>query len=105
MAEDTLFFVTNLAPCSGLRIHLWPEKHHLPVENELPASKKIYWKLRRRWSKFLQDLLQNRSFLQWHTRIRKLIFQHRAAHQVLARLPVSPGNVVLYIIAGFVVLF
>lgn len=34
-------FVTNLAPCSGIRIHLWPEKHHLPVENELPASKKI----------------------------------------------------------------
>ncbi|XP_035816400.1 uncharacterized protein [Zea mays] len=34
-------FVTNLAPCSGVRIHLWPEKHHSPVQNELPASKKI----------------------------------------------------------------
>ncbi|CAD6219907.1 unnamed protein product [Miscanthus lutarioriparius] len=34
-------FVTNLAPCSGVRIHLWPGKHHSPVQNELPASKKI----------------------------------------------------------------
>ncbi|KAG0543014.1 hypothetical protein BDA96_02G153200 [Sorghum bicolor] len=34
-------FVTNLAPCSGVRIHLWPEKHHSPVLNELSASKKI----------------------------------------------------------------
>ncbi|RLM86359.1 uncharacterized protein C2845_PM04G17010 [Panicum miliaceum] len=34
-------FVTNLAPCSGVRIHLWPEKHHSPVQNEVPASKKI----------------------------------------------------------------
>ncbi|CAL5080567.1 unnamed protein product [Urochloa decumbens] len=34
-------FVTNLAPCSGVRIHLWPEKHHSPVQNEVPAGKKI----------------------------------------------------------------
>ncbi|CAN6217106.1 unnamed protein product [Urochloa humidicola] len=34
-------FVTNLAPCSGVRIHLWPEKKHSPVQNEVPASKKI----------------------------------------------------------------
>ena len=34
-------FVTNLAPCSGVSIHLWPEKHHSPVQNEVPASKKI----------------------------------------------------------------
>ncbi|KAK1629882.1 hypothetical protein QYE76_004197 [Lolium multiflorum] len=34
-------FVTNLAPCSGVRIHLWPEKHHSSIQNEIPASKKI----------------------------------------------------------------
>ncbi|TVU11055.1 hypothetical protein EJB05_44617 [Eragrostis curvula] len=34
-------FVTNLAPCSGVRIHLWPEKHHSSVQNEVPASKMI----------------------------------------------------------------
>ncbi|KAL6598084.1 hypothetical protein ACP70R_046505 [Stipagrostis hirtigluma subsp. patula] len=34
-------FVTNLAPCSGVRIHLWPEKYHSSVQNEVPASRKI----------------------------------------------------------------
>ncbi|CAM0950809.1 unnamed protein product [Alopecurus aequalis] len=34
-------FVTNFAPCSGVRIHLWPEKHHSSTENGIPASKKI----------------------------------------------------------------
>ncbi|KAK3129298.1 hypothetical protein QOZ80_6BG0476710 [Eleusine coracana subsp. coracana] len=34
-------FVTNLAPCSGVRIHLWPEKHHASVHNLIPAGKKI----------------------------------------------------------------
>uniref|UniRef100_M8CNV4 GPI inositol-deacylase n=1 Tax=Aegilops tauschii TaxID=37682 RepID=M8CNV4_AEGTA len=34
-------FVTNLAPCSGVRIHLWPEKHRSSIENEVPASKRI----------------------------------------------------------------
>ncbi|KAL6863759.1 hypothetical protein ACP4OV_016662 [Aristida adscensionis] len=34
-------FVTNLAPCSGVRIHLWPEKLHSSLQNEVPASKKI----------------------------------------------------------------
>lgn len=34
-------FVTNLAPCSGVRIHLWPEKHHSSIQSEIPASKKI----------------------------------------------------------------
>ncbi|KAF0909852.1 hypothetical protein E2562_000165 [Oryza meyeriana var. granulata] len=34
-------FVTNLAPCSGVRIHLWPEKDHSTERNEVPASKKI----------------------------------------------------------------
>ncbi|KAL5205279.1 hypothetical protein ABZP36_033488 [Zizania latifolia] len=34
-------FVTNLAPCFGVRIHLWPEKHHSSKQNEVPASKKI----------------------------------------------------------------
>ena len=34
-------FVTNFAPCSGVRIHLWPEKHHSSIQNEIPASKKI----------------------------------------------------------------
>ncbi|KAF8663606.1 hypothetical protein HU200_055328 [Digitaria exilis] len=34
-------FVTNLAPCSGVRIHLWPEKHHSPVQDGVPASKKV----------------------------------------------------------------
>ncbi|KAK1315686.1 hypothetical protein QJS10_CPA05g02004 [Acorus calamus] len=34
-------FVTNLAPCSGVRIHLWPEKNALSSEDELSASKRI----------------------------------------------------------------
>ena len=34
-------FVTNLAPCSGVRIHLWPEKHQSSTQNGIPASKKI----------------------------------------------------------------
>nr|CAD1839345.1 unnamed protein product [Ananas comosus var. bracteatus] len=34
-------FVTNLAPCSGVRIHLWPEKSNSSLVNEAPASKRI----------------------------------------------------------------
>ncbi|XP_040383372.1 uncharacterized protein LOC102716063 isoform X2 [Oryza brachyantha] len=34
-------FVTNLAPCSGVRIHLWPEKDLSSERNKVPASKKI----------------------------------------------------------------
>uniref|UniRef100_A0A0D9XBS7 GPI inositol-deacylase n=1 Tax=Leersia perrieri TaxID=77586 RepID=A0A0D9XBS7_9ORYZ len=34
-------FVTNLAPCSGVRIHLWPEKDHSSEQKEIPASKNI----------------------------------------------------------------
>uniref|UniRef100_A0A0E0EQ04 GPI inositol-deacylase n=1 Tax=Oryza meridionalis TaxID=40149 RepID=A0A0E0EQ04_9ORYZ len=34
-------FVTNLSPCSGVRIHLWPEKDHSSEQNGVPASKKI----------------------------------------------------------------
>eukprot|EP00257_Ricinus_communis_P020318 XP_015579523.1 uncharacterized protein LOC8270501 isoform X1 [Ricinus communis] len=32
-------FVTNLAPCSGVRIHLWPEKGQSPTD--LAASRKV----------------------------------------------------------------
>ncbi|XP_020258508.1 uncharacterized protein LOC109834902 [Asparagus officinalis] len=31
--------VTNLAPCSGLRLHLWPEKSKSPVKDEVPSKR------------------------------------------------------------------
>ncbi|WOK95247.1 GPI inositol-deacylase isoform X1 [Canna indica] len=34
-------FVTNLAPCSGVRLHLWPEKTKKTPGGELPVSKRI----------------------------------------------------------------
>lgn len=34
-------FVTNLAPCSGVRIHLWPERNKFSSGDELPGSKGI----------------------------------------------------------------
>ncbi|CAN6181754.1 unnamed protein product [Urochloa humidicola] len=34
-------FVTNLAPCSGVRIQLWPEKQHSPLQNDVPAGKRV----------------------------------------------------------------
>ena len=32
-------FVTNLAPCTGVRLHLWPEKGK--SASELPGSKRV----------------------------------------------------------------
>lgn len=37
--KDYFIFVTNLAPCTGVRIHLWPEKGKSTTD--LPASKRI----------------------------------------------------------------
>ncbi|XP_008783007.2 uncharacterized protein LOC103702377 isoform X2 [Phoenix dactylifera] len=34
-------FVTNLAPCSGVRLHLWPEKGTLSSDDKTSASKRI----------------------------------------------------------------
>ncbi|XP_064993012.1 GPI inositol-deacylase isoform X5 [Musa acuminata AAA Group] len=33
-------FVTNLAPCSGVRLHLWPEKSKKSLLGELPVSRR-----------------------------------------------------------------
>lgn len=33
-------FVTNLAPCSGVRLHLWPEKRN--STSELPVCIRIH---------------------------------------------------------------
>lgn len=32
-------FVTNLAPCTGVRLHLWPEKRK--SASELPGNKRV----------------------------------------------------------------
>ena len=32
-------FVTNLTPCSGVRIHLWPEKSKSPLKDEVPSKR------------------------------------------------------------------
>ncbi|KAH9743744.1 Hydrolases acting on ester bond [Citrus sinensis] len=37
--KDHFIFVTNLAPCTGVRIHLWPEKGKSTTD--LPGSKRI----------------------------------------------------------------
>ncbi|KAF3444504.1 hypothetical protein FNV43_RR14196 [Rhamnella rubrinervis] len=37
--KSHFIFVTNLAPCSGVRLHLWPEKGKSP--SELPISKRV----------------------------------------------------------------
>ncbi|XP_042446725.1 uncharacterized protein LOC122031693 isoform X1 [Zingiber officinale] len=34
-------FVTNLAPCSGVRLHLWHEKTKKVSANELPVSRRV----------------------------------------------------------------
>lgn len=34
-------FVTNLAPCSGVRLHLWPEKGILSSDDKISANKRI----------------------------------------------------------------
>ncbi|KAL5981930.1 hypothetical protein ACLOJK_015997 [Asimina triloba] len=39
--KDHFTFVTNLAPCSGVRIHLWPEKSKVPLGEEFPSSRRI----------------------------------------------------------------
>ncbi|KAJ3693196.1 hypothetical protein LUZ60_008676 [Juncus effusus] len=40
--KDHFVFVTNLAPCTGVRIHLWPEKVNNSAVNEVsPAGKRI----------------------------------------------------------------
>ncbi|XP_068637444.1 GPI inositol-deacylase isoform X2 [Aristolochia californica] len=38
--KEHFVFVTNLAPCSGVRIHLWPEKGKKPSEG-VPVSRKV----------------------------------------------------------------
>ncbi|XP_077237566.1 hydrolases, acting on ester bond isoform X2 [Tasmannia lanceolata] len=38
--KDHFIFVTNLSPCSGVRLHLWPEKGKVPLE-EVPASRRV----------------------------------------------------------------
>ncbi|KAG9448528.1 hypothetical protein H6P81_008493 [Aristolochia fimbriata] len=38
--KEHFVFVTNLAPCSGVRIHLWPEKGKRPIKGA-PASRKV----------------------------------------------------------------
>ncbi|KAK8962790.1 hypothetical protein KSP40_PGU006200 [Platanthera guangdongensis] len=35
-------FVTNLAPCSGVSLHLWPEKGRSSPEDKLPIRKRIF---------------------------------------------------------------
>lgn len=37
--KSHFIFVTNLAPCSGVRVHLWPQKGNLP--SDLPAGKSV----------------------------------------------------------------
>ncbi|OVA08276.1 Armadillo [Macleaya cordata] len=37
--KSHFIFVTNLAPCSGVRLHLWPEKGK--ITSEVPSSKRI----------------------------------------------------------------
>ncbi|KAH9329927.1 hypothetical protein KI387_002035, partial [Taxus chinensis] len=39
--KDNFIFVTNLAPCVGVRIHLWPEKSKLPLREKVPAIKRV----------------------------------------------------------------
>lgn len=31
--------VTNLAPCSGIRLHLWPDKNKSPLNVEVPVKR------------------------------------------------------------------
>lgn len=37
--KSHFIFVTNLAPCSGVRLHLWPEKGK--STSDLPASRRV----------------------------------------------------------------
>ncbi|PKA55842.1 hypothetical protein AXF42_Ash018749 [Apostasia shenzhenica] len=39
--EGHFVFVTNLAPCSGVRLHLWPEKGQSLLGDELPLGKRV----------------------------------------------------------------
>ncbi|XP_020531199.1 uncharacterized protein LOC18447579 isoform X1 [Amborella trichopoda] len=39
--KDHFVFVTNLAPCSGVRLHLWPERRKSQTEDEVPASTRV----------------------------------------------------------------
>ncbi|XP_057865422.1 uncharacterized protein LOC131073079 isoform X3 [Cryptomeria japonica] len=39
--KDNFIFVTNLAPCVGVRIHLWPEKSKLSLREKVPAIKRV----------------------------------------------------------------
>lgn len=39
--KEHFIFVTNLAPCSGVRIHLWPEKYKSSTGDKLPLEKGI----------------------------------------------------------------
>lgn len=39
--KDNFIFVTNLAPCVGVRIHLWPEKRKLSAREKVPVVKRV----------------------------------------------------------------
>ncbi|XP_058114854.1 GPI inositol-deacylase isoform X2 [Magnolia sinica] len=39
--KDHFIFATNLAPCSGVRVHLWPEKHEISSDGEVPPSRRV----------------------------------------------------------------
>ncbi|CAN6448322.1 unnamed protein product [Victoria cruziana] len=39
--KDHFVFVTNLAPCSGVRIHLWPAKSRGSLQGNIPSVKRI----------------------------------------------------------------
>ncbi|KAJ4815701.1 GPI inositol-deacylase [Rhynchospora pubera] len=39
--RDHFALVTNLPPCTGVRVHLWPERLNSSRLNELPGSKRI----------------------------------------------------------------
>lgn len=41
MDKGHFIFVTNLAPCSGVRLHLWPEKKKEASGDGLPISRRI----------------------------------------------------------------
>eukprot|EP00252_Welwitschia_mirabilis_P024612 TRINITY_DN7353_c0_g1_i1.p1 TRINITY_DN7353_c0_g1~~TRINITY_DN7353_c0_g1_i1.p1 ORF type:complete len:839 (-),score=150.73 TRINITY_DN7353_c0_g1_i1:172-2490(-) len=39
--NDHFVLVTNLLPCVGIRVHLWPAKSKLSLNNNVPAMKRI----------------------------------------------------------------
>lgn len=39
--KSHFIFVTNLSPCSGVRVHLWPEKQKTVSEVEVPSRRRV----------------------------------------------------------------